>query len=192
MSHNVGYRSYDENVNKDKVKAEIDHYVAMEDWQEGCSGLWHGIRWIDKTFPSYEDAQKYIESADRGNYDNLAVKYRVPDSGYRNNPKYIELQKRSARLWEEFEAMDKVRYMDSVKSGLVTCRGCGSKISSKAWKYNTCPVCRTDFRSKTMLDRIQAKREAWDKVRESQREFVAKYAEKHSTISWLVKFEYHT
>lgn len=190
--HNIEYRTYDEKVNKEKVKKDIDHFVAMEDWQEGCSGLLRGIRWIDKTFASYNDAQDYIERNDRGSYDNLAVKYRVADNGITKAKKYAELKERQERAWREYADLSNASYMEGVKSLLVTCSKCGSKISSKHWRRNNCPVCGQDFRSKTTLDRIDAKLKASRKAEAELEQYKADYAEKHGKVNWLVKFEYHT
>ena len=74
--HNICHGTYDENVNKKEVQAYWDDYARMEDWQEGCSGLNRDIRWIDHICTDLEEAKAYIESHDRQNYDQLAVKYR--------------------------------------------------------------------------------------------------------------------
>lgn len=190
--HNIEYRSYDEKVNKDKVKRELDDYVAHEDWKEGCSGLYNGIRWLDIMFGSYDEAQEYIEKHDRGDYDNLAVKYRVADNDILKTKKYKELKGRNDRLWREYSDLSNASYMEGVKSLLVTCSKCGSKISSKQWKRNNCPVCGQDFRSKTTLDRIDAKLKASRKAETELEQYKADYAGKHGNVYWLVKFEYHT
>ena len=190
--HNIEYRSYDENVNKDKVKKDIDHLVAMECYREGASGLYNGIRWIDMTFGSYNEAQDYIERNDRNNYDNLAVKYRVVDNSIEKVKKYAELREKHKRLWKEYADMANASYMAGVKSLLVTCSKCGSKISSKHWERNNCPVCGQDFRSKTTLDRIDAKLKASRKAEAELEQYKEDYAKKHGKVMWLVKFEYHT
>ena len=43
MSHNIEYRTYKEDVDKNKVKNELDIYVAHADYGEGCSGLYNPI-----------------------------------------------------------------------------------------------------------------------------------------------------
>lgn len=37
--HNIEYFSYEENIKRDLVQQKLDHYVAQEDWKEGCKGL---------------------------------------------------------------------------------------------------------------------------------------------------------
>ena len=54
MSHSIHYGTYNENVNKKSVQADWDHYAAMEDWQEGCSGLPGEIRWINHVCDDYD------------------------------------------------------------------------------------------------------------------------------------------
>ena len=44
MGHNIKYFEYKEDVDRRKVEAQLDNYVAHEDWQEGCSGLNSPIR----------------------------------------------------------------------------------------------------------------------------------------------------
>ena len=57
MSHEVCHFTYPKNVNKAKVQKDLDNYVAHEDWQEGCTGLYHNIRWLDsKIYETPEEA----------------------------------------------------------------------------------------------------------------------------------------
>lgn len=58
MAHNIKYFEYSEDVNRKKAEANINLYVAHEDYQEGCSGLASPIRWIEScgVLGSYEEA----------------------------------------------------------------------------------------------------------------------------------------
>lgn len=78
MAHNIKYFEYKEDVDRKKVQANLDNYVAHEDWEEGCSGLDSPIRWIENcgVFDSYDEALEYIKSHDKGWYDSLAVRYK--------------------------------------------------------------------------------------------------------------------
>lgn len=190
--HNIGMRTYPLNVNKDEVKKELDGFVAHEDWREGCTRLWNDIRWLDVTLESYDKAEAYINAHDRGNYDNLAVKFRCTDDSVKNTSKYKTLAEREKRLIKEYYDMNSALYLRTVKSAYVTCRKCGSKIASKVWGSNKCPVCGQDFRSDTMLERISAKRKAYEKASKERAEYCEKYSQKNGKVEWLVKFEYHT
>lgn len=191
--HNIEYETYAENCNRKAVKKDLDTYVAHADYAEGASGLYNEIRWIEiQPLPSRHEAMEYIERHDRNCYDNLAVRYFEADDSVHNTPKYKELNDRVQKLNKEYEALAYASYPKSVKSALITCKRCGSKIATKFYKTNYCPVCDEDFRSKTTLDRIKNKKEAVEKATKALEQYKSSYALKHGKIYWLVKFEYHT
>ena len=76
MAHNVKHLDYHCSVSQKQVQKRLDHYVAMEDWEEGASGLPHPIRWINHICKNREEAEEYIKRHDRGWYDCLAVQYK--------------------------------------------------------------------------------------------------------------------
>ena len=75
--HNIRYFDYHCSHSKKQIEKHLNHFVAMEDWQEGASGLPSPIRWIDRVCKNYEEAEEYIKSHDRGWYDCLAIKYKM-------------------------------------------------------------------------------------------------------------------
>lgn len=76
MAHNILMRDYENSVSRQKVQKAMDNYAAMEDWQEGCTGV-NPIRWIESpVLTNREEAEKYIKAHDRGWYDCLAVRYK--------------------------------------------------------------------------------------------------------------------
>lgn len=81
MAHNIKHLTYKEDVDRKKVQANLDNYVAHEDWEEGCSGLNSPIRWIENcgVLNSYDEALAYINSHDKGWYDSLAVRFKDCD-----------------------------------------------------------------------------------------------------------------
>lgn len=189
MSHNVEHYTYPENVNKTEVQAELDHYAAMQDWQEGCQGLYHDIRWLwDKVYSSYEEAEKAIEKLDRGNYDQLAVRYTQYHEPQDDKSK--ELANKLFLAREELRKRDFAVYPQSVISAFIGCKKCGSKMARDYLRTNFCPVCKTDMRPEYIHKSIQA---AKNKVERAQKE-LSEYAKKkgRKEIMWLVKIEYHT
>lgn len=76
MAHHVKHCSFHCSTSKKQIEKKLDHFVAMEDWEEGATGLPHPIRWIDHICKDRAEAEKYIESHDRGWYDCLAVQYK--------------------------------------------------------------------------------------------------------------------
>lgn len=76
MAHNTRYLTYSSSVSQKAVQKRLDHFVSVEDEEEGAAGLPNPIRWIDHTCKNYDEAEEYIKSHDRGWYDCLAVKYK--------------------------------------------------------------------------------------------------------------------
>lgn len=205
MSHNIQYFTYSKDVNKKQVNADIDNYVAHEDYQEGCSGLYSPIRWIDKILDTYEDAEEYINSHDKGDYDSLAVMY-YEYPKFKETKTYEVLKERAERLKKRYlELRDRIHYAD-VKSKFITCRFCESKISTDVlsnkvksyafWgKRNDCPVCGRDLRPESALDIIEKARQNAEKAEKdlkAERRKIEKKLIRQAEIKWLVKIEYHT
>ena len=194
MSHNIIMRDYPENVNKKQIKAYWDNYVAEEDWQEGCSGLYGEIRWIDHVCESYAAAEKYIKEHDRHDYDQLAVKYKCY-AQVKPTQKYLTLKLRYQETYAKLNDLKSKVHTADMKSKLVTCTGCGSKLSTKYLRVNNCPLCKTDLRSQTVLNNIATLQQKYKELTKQVQEEERKLQERQKTkceIRWLLKIEYHT
>lgn len=190
MSHNIRWETYPEKVNKSEVQAEWDDYAHHEDWREGCSGLGSDIRWINHVCDSYDDAVKYIESHDRGFYDQLAVKYR--SSVKPTTKAYENLISRRNEIFATLKEREKVHYSSAnTKSEYVTCRNCGSRLATKYIKSNNCPLCRAELRPTSALNAIETSKRMLKETNKKIKEIEIK-ASKKAEIKWLVKIEYHT
>ena len=200
MSHNIRYYDYKENCNKAKVEKELDHYVAMEDWQEGASGLPNRIRWIQSVLcDDYDSAEQYIQSHDKGWYDCLAVRYKNPIGQVKvESKKIFDLKERISKLSSKYAELSSKIHYNGVKSAFVSCSHCGSKIAtSYIGKYgyvgNKCPVCKTDMRPKTVLDQIETVKKNLDNAKKNLQEEEKKVANRQKQdVRGLVKIEYHT
>ena len=197
MSHNIKYLTVKENANKAAVKADLDNYVAHEDWQEGCSGLVHDIRWISNIAPldNEEAAYDYIEKHDLHNYDNLAVRFYEVDQRLVASDKLQELRERKAALEKQLFEKEAVKYTDTVSSTFVGCKNCGSKLKRIFLHKNFCPVCHSDFRSATTIKQINSLDSRLRKASEAlskEEEKLRVKLKKSAVIKWLVKYEYHT
>lgn len=198
MSHNIQFFDYPENVNKKAVQAKLDDYVAHEDWQEGCSGLYNKIRWLDPICDSQEDAEHYIEAHDRKDYDCLAVRFRV---AAKTSSKLEQLQEKCRECNRDYAvALAGDNYPATRKSEYIGCPSCGSKLNrkilAKSKKPNICPVCGTDLRPASLRERevarfakAKASKESTEKALKEEKKKLAKASK---TIRWLVKIEYHT
>lgn len=189
MSHNIELFDYSEKVNRKAVQKELDHYAAMEDWQEGCQGLYRDIRWIESpVYANYDEASKAIDKLDRGDYDQLAVKYH-----YYHPPrddKTEELKRKVLAAGDEYRKRDSAVYPRTVTSAMISCKKCGSKLAREYLRTNFCPVCRTDMRPEYIMKSIQA---AKNKMLRAEKEVSDYYTKKgKKEVRWLVKIEYHT
>lgn len=195
MSHEIAYDTYPENCNKNNVERKWDSIAAKEGWREGSSGLCSSIRWIDcEPCDSYNDAVIYVQEHDKGNYDCLAVRYR--DYSGIKEPKIIgELTEKIKSKRHKLYTMNNDFYFDNIKSQFIGCKECGSKISVKYLKRNTCPVCGNDMRPQTFQDRIKKISNDLDVLEKKREDEVKKFRQKRrdkAKICWLVKVEYHT
>lgn len=189
MSHNICHRNYPEKVNKKEVQAEWDEYVRMEDWQEGASGLANPIRWIDKTYSSYEEASNAIKEMDRGWYDQLAVKY-ISREQNKNDEKLKALNEEVSKAYTEYSNREKKNYPKTLSANLITCQKCGSKLAKTYLNSNFCPVCRNDLRPEHIMKSILAAKNKWQRAQTKVKEYEAKHGKEN--VMWLVKIEYHT
>lgn len=192
MSHNIKYFEYREDVNRKKIEAELDNYVAHEDWQEGCHGLNSPIRWIEScgVFNGYDEALAFIKSVDRGWYDSLAVRYRDFDG--KETPALKKAKEKLNAAIEKYSTSNNKFHFAEAKSAFIGCQTCGSKISHEYLEGNCCPVCGNDLRPKSTRDTIAKYKDNVDKARVLVTEEEKNAVAKHSKIKWLVKIEYHT
>lgn len=194
MSHNIKYATYPGNCNKAKVQKEWDNYVAREDWQEGASGLGSPIHWIDHVCVNLEEAKEYIKKRDNGWYDQLAVKF-LDYPELIKTQKLLNLEHRADTLSKKLFAEERKVRAKELKSAYVSCKGCGSRLSTKHIVSNFCPLCRTDLRSPTVLNSIEKLREQTDtaqKAAKAEYRHCCEKQKKNAKVCWLVKIEYHT
>lgn len=203
MGHNIHYATYPENVNKKIVQNEWDEYAAHEDWQEGCSGLPGKIRWLDHVCDTPEEAEEYISSHDKGNYDQSAVKFRDTNSIPTSSAKKKSLIKQIASYEEKKKLFNQAHSLANQKSDFISCPYCKSKLARQyLGKVHSriasegCPVCGAkDIRASYVQERLKNFQERIDKWRAQLKEeerYLAKKVSTKASIKWLVKVEYHT
>lgn len=198
--HNIHHAIYPENVDKKSVQKYWDHYAAMEDWQEGCFSLSSNIRWLDIVCDSLKDAEDYIESHDRGSYDQLAVKFIDFDATKTTSSIKDRLLKQIDSYREKKKDFNAAHSISKLKAEYISCPNCKSRLCRayliKRSNYHICPVCnhkdiRADYIPK-QLQSYQEKIDAWQKQLASEEKKLAKKIASRAKIKWLVKIEYHT
>ena len=192
MSHEIKYLTFDAKRSPNLIDAEIQHYVKARTVEEGGHGLIDPIRWIDRTFPSYDAAYRYIQSIDNS-YSQIAVKYRE----YPQVEKTAAMKKIEDSI--ESEIKKKANYakensISNKKAEFIGCPKCGSRLKRTLIRGESCVLCGTDLRCKTTLDTLQAytqKIEGLRKKLDEEKDKQRMKLVKQSTEMWLVKIEYH-
>ena len=77
-----------------------------------------------------------------------------------------------------------------LKAAYVGCSSCGSRLNKEKLRGEKCPLCGTDLRSQSTLDRLKALRSKHLEIMSQLEDERCKDKNK-ATIKWLVKFEYH-
>lgn len=191
MGHAVEYYDYDVNTDKRVIDSEMNDR-AIEDG-DYHSGLNKSIRWIDYICEDREKAYEYIESHDKGWYDQLAVKYRVYPK-IEPTKALLTLKERLQKEREKRCSYEKAHSISTFKIEYIGCPHCGSKLKRTLLRGNSCPLCNTELRSKTTMETLQRYenniKHICQQIKEEERKINQKNL-KSSKIKWLVKIEYH-
>lgn len=202
MGHVVEIQDYsDEKCRTKAGRMEIQCYwdkvAAYDNRQEGATGLCKKIEWRKemKPFLTKEDAEDYIgKHFCDGNYQQVAVPYYDGPT----SKKLQELTDKIYMLNKKYdEAKDAVYYLTHpIKAQLLTCKHCGTKISmpyflKSYYNKNICPVCNTDLRPKSELQKFERLKEQIKKLKEKEVELKRKEFSKSRWLRWLVKVEWH-
>ena len=192
MGHEVRYYTYDENVNQRKVQDELDAYVRKACWEEGSSGLFSPIHWVDRVFSNREAAENYIEGRN-GYYDQVAVKFQVHEK-MAPTKAILTLKERLEKERAKKVEYAKAHSVSSFKADYVGCPECGSKLKRALLKGESCPLCRAELRSKTTVDTLTRYENNILDLQKQIKEAERKAAEKAHKVKvmWLVKIEFHT
>lgn len=184
--HIIGYR--DEEINRHFSKLKVEDDIR----RHSGGTLYDPIRWIDKTFPSREEAKAYIDRNDRNFYDSLAVKYTKQK---KSSAKITKLEQDIRDLEKKILEYSKAHSVLTFKAELVGCPHCNSRLNRNqlARYYRShpddkelCPLCGTELRGKTTVEtlakyheKLYAKKAELDTVRKTQ----------GAEVYWLVKYE---
>lgn len=191
MGHNVNYIVCPRNVNRRCLVAEINEEVEHEDWMEGGHYEADQLSWHEDTvYSSHDEAMKAIGRLDNGWYDDHAVLFHDldavrPTKSMQSIDAQIEATKKAR---DEFVGAHHVR---DRKSALIGCDKCGSKIARGYLRTDLCPVCGSDLRPASTLERIKGYDTKLCRLKarrlDAQKKQIAR-----APIKWLVKYEYHT
>ena len=192
--HNIEFFTFEENVDKKNVQAKLDDYVARQDWEEGCRGLYNPIRWVgDGVFEDLETAKAYIEIEDRRrNYNCMAVRY----LDYGRPKQTAKISKLEQAVKDQTERIKKIIEESDPRrrtSEFIGCPKCGSSLKRELLKQYYCPLCGKSLRSETNEKRIRSADARLHEIENDLKKEREDQAKKQKTKTrWLVKIEYHT
>lgn len=196
MGHITSILTFPADAPKSKISYECDEWArANGSYEEGCRSLPYPIRFTNRTFSSYEEAEEYLEKT-FGNYSEIAVKYvKLPEP--KRTKTLDALEKRASEAWTSARELDSKPHYAGVKQATVKCRTCGSSLSTKycgRTYRNQCPVCRGDLRPASTIERIRKKKEEAESLQKRYMEERRKAQMKSSAkpeIRWAVGCEVH-
>lgn len=187
MAHNIYYITCDENAKRAVIMADIEEHAKRDG-----DGYSSHLTWHDNVPPlaSYDEATKFIESKDRGWYDDHAVRF----YDYSKAEKTAKIKEYEEKVAELMAGEKKYRAEHSVhnfQAKLIGCPKCESKLNKQYFSGNRCPLCRTSLLSQTTRDKLK-----WyeDKIADYRNRIEAEKMKqkKKAVIKWLIKYEYHS
>ena len=188
MPHDILYRTLPGTYTLKQVADFVDEYVKGHGDHYGTNA----VRCPNHMalLPNYEKAYDYICSVDRGDYDGIAVQY-ADFSHIKDSAKVDELRKKVAEIGKKKMEFIEAHSPKAQKAAFISCSECGSKLNREKLSGYVCPVCRTDLRAPSTLERIDAFNR---RIAEYNKKIAAERSkdQKKAKIMWLVKFEYHT
>lgn len=185
--HNIMYDVYAEKTTKQAITEKVSYDVRH-------SGDGYGTETVQfptsNVFETYEAAQNYIESIDKDFYGGYAVKF-YDFSKVKNTKKIDELEAKIRDTHTKRNEYEKVHSVKNQKAAFIGCSKCGSKLSREMLRSEKCPLCYTDLRANTTLERLSSFDSRVKEYRKKIDEERIK-EKKKAEIKWLVKYEYHS
>ena len=184
MGHVVGYFSEKEKCDRKRVLADIVEMAERDG--DGYPGA---VKWHDEVAPleNRDAAEKFIQAHDRGWYDDHAVRY-YDFSNTKETKTISEAREKINETTAKAAEYAKAHSVKNQKAAFIGCAKCGSKISKEYLRGESCPVCRNDLRSKTVLDTLVKYNAKVNALLEK----IKKEKEKQTgEVRWLIKYEYH-
>lgn len=188
--HEYYFKSFEEKENKKDIE-KIMNRIAVN------NGEYHDeighIKFYDKTFLNYDNARSFLVGLGYTDYIQAAVKYYDTEK-IKLPKKYVDRYRIIINMKNNLNELNDMPHFAQIKSKLITCKNCESKIASSYMKHtNRCPVCHHDMRPQSLLENIENKKKKIDfevnKLEKEKNEYIKK--KKNLPRKWLVKIEYH-
>lgn len=144
----------------------------------------------DKIFDTEKEAVDFIDNycSDKF-YAGCAIKF-YDYTNVKSTAKIIELRNKISENNKKKIEYIKENSVKNQKAAYIGCRSCGSKLNKDKLRGESCPLCYSDLRSATVLNRINSfdkkKDELLSKIETEQIK-----QKKKAEIKWLVGYEFH-
>lgn len=183
MGHQIDYHTFPYEMDKKEIMAELYEFGSCN--QPNFAGFPNQLRWLDKGCSCEEDAYECIDQNDKGWYDQIAVSFLDASPGAEEN----KLRQRLDSVYSSIRKIEsKVHYADAAAE-FIGCKGCGSKLSRKHIRSNQCPLCYSDLRPASTLQKLQKLK---DKSEDLEARILAlRKKNTKGKRKWLVKTEFH-
>jgi hypothetical protein len=190
-------------VMKDMPEAELRRAVEQrrdEDaYEDGhrYSGTWgstHGLHICDRTFPSIEEAEDYVEETSDKHEPLLAVKARRVPKATKPSASLVALETKARAAENAIFSFPQtiIKRVRAGKSKTRGCSTCGSSIAVTHIRSPSCPVCSENFlystTDETRLKTLTQKKDALQaQLKEARvREIATLERRGVSTVVWVV------
>lgn len=186
MGHCIKHNTYSATWTLQKIEQDVFDYVAHSRDRYGTDRVRMPT---DKVFDTYEEAEAYICKIDNGDYDGIAVKF-LDFSEVKESARIKELRAKIADTVQKQKEYIAAHSVKKQKAAYIGCRSCGSKLNKEKLRGERCPLCNTDLRADSTLERIDSFKTRVDEYTKKITLEQLKQKKK-AKIQWLVKFEYH-
>lgn len=185
---------------KDIMKVAENFAFYNTDRGENYDGSYHGNMTIHDNIicDNIEQAKNKINQLDNGWYDDHAVQfYDIPKIKPTKQMLNILAKIDENKIKKnEYEEKHKIQ---NLKSKLITCPNCGSRIAKDYTESQKCPVCKKqDLRANYIIERLNKFDEDNNKLLKQYKKIEQERKDKQSEkfkgkapIKWLVKIEVH-
>lgn len=186
MGHCIMCEPLAESYSKREIVDLVINHVAHSGDRYGTDN----VRFpTDKIFENREAAEQYINSIDKGWYDGIAVKY-LDFSDVKDSSKTKDLQEKINEVAAKKKEYVAAHSVKAQKAAYIGCPECGSKLNKERLRGESCPLCSTDLRAASTLERIAS---FDNRINEYRKKIKAEKEKdkKKAKVMWLVKWEYH-
>ncbi len=193
MGHAIDYITVNK---KSEIMAAAQEFAFYNvDRGENPDGSYHGDMHINESliFDNEESARDYIKDYTSGKfYYDMAVRFKAHSKTF--TKKRDALYEKARKIREQKKEYSKAHDISLLKSRLITCPTCESKINVHHKRYagtydNRCPLCRTDLRAGYIVEKHNAFDEKIRKVDAEIYDLERKDKGDSKNVKWLVKVE---